>query len=118
MNQKGFTFIELIGIILVLLAICLVSFPTILNMAKKSDKNVYEEYKNTICLAAKTYVTNEEIEESEIFVSDLIDLKYIERTLNNPKTELTAGEDESSVTIIRNSDNSLDCIYNEINENN
>ena len=117
MNQKGFTFIELIAIVLVLAAICLVSFPTILNMAKKSDKNVYEEYKNTICLAAKTYVTNKDkitdSTELEISIKDLVDLNYIEGSLMNPKTETAAQEEEKTVTIVVDSDNSIDCIYNE-----
>lgn len=117
MKKNGFTLIELIAIILVLAAICLVSFPTILNMAKQSDKNTYEEYKNTICLAARTYVTNEDklTDESklEISIKDLIDLNYIEDTLTNPKTDLTANEENKTVTITVNDDKSLECTYNE-----
>lgn len=117
MKKNGFTLIELIAIILVLVAICLVSFPTILNMAKKSDKNAYEEYKNTICLAAKTYVTNENkiSDQSEIIISinDLVDLGYIDDSLTNPKTKLTAFEENKTVNIIVNSDKSLECIYSE-----
>lgn len=117
MKKNGFTLIELIAIILVLAAICLVSFPTILNMAKQNDKNTYEEYKKTICLAAKTYVTNENkiTDQSEIIVSvkNLVDLDYIEDTLINPKTKLTAVEEDKSVNIIVNTDKSLECIYSE-----
>lgn len=117
MKKNGFTLIELIAIILVLTAICVVSFPTILNMAKQSDKNAYEEYKNTICLAAKTYITSEDKlkdeSELEIFVKDLIDLNYIDDTLTNPKTKLTVNEENKTVTITVNNDKSLECIYNE-----
>lgn len=116
MNKKGFTFIELIAIILVLGAICLVSFPTILNMAKQSDKNTYEEYKKTVCLASQTYIDNDyeitdDINIIEVSIDDLVDLGYLDSNLINPKTDKKVTEENDTVIVTINSDKSLDCSY-------
>ena len=56
MNQKGFTLVELMGILVILGVIIVFTVPSITKTLKNSETNELKEYQNTICLAAKSYV--------------------------------------------------------------
>ena len=57
MNKKGFTLVELIGVIILLSAIALISVPIINNSIKNTKEKTYNSQIDTIIKAAKRYVT-------------------------------------------------------------
>ena len=56
MKNKGFTLIEITAVVLILGVIFLISFPTLHNILKKSDKDQVDVDNKNIIMAAKTYI--------------------------------------------------------------
>ncbi len=119
MNSQGFTLIELTAIIVVLAAIFLVSFPTLLNVTKKDSDNQYEKMKDDLCLAGKSYIYSnlgdfDEIStigsEIKIQIQDLIEYGSIEDRIN-VNTQKSISKDLLIYTVLE--DYTLDCKYNE-----
>jgi len=120
MDEKGFTLIEIVAIILVLLCIFMFSFPQLLNMMKTDNDDIYNNMVDNLCTAGKTYmysnmdkypelsVKNEVI---NLKVSTLIDYGNVEKNLKNPKTELSVEHDYLKYTVL--DDFSLKCEYKE-----
>lgn len=118
MNNKAFTLVELIAIIVVLAAIFFVSFPSLLNIAKKDEEKKYNDMVKNLCLAGESYIyanvddfdelstTNSKI---EINIEELIIYGNVDANLKNPKTEKRINNDILYYTVLN--DNSLDCEY-------
>ena len=116
--EKGFTLVELIAIILVLSAIFLVSFPSILNSAKKGKEEEYNNMVKNLCLAGETYIYSN-IENYDqlktvsstinIAVKDLIEYGNVDASLTNPKTG--ALVENSTLVYTVSSDLTLVCEY-------
>lgn len=120
MNNKGFTIVELIAIIVVLAAIFLVSFPYLLNTTKTDKEKQYNEMVNNLCLAGKSYIyanmdkfpTLSTIGSSiEIKISELIEYGNVNKNEVNPKTDELIKNKSLTYKVL--SDLSLDCKYNE-----
>lgn len=84
MNKKGFTLVELIGVVVILGLIALVAFPALLNQINDSKKQVSDSQKEIIISAAKNYVAenkNDYADKSsfEISVNDLIKKNYLNK---------------------------------------
>lgn len=82
MNKKGFTLVELIGVVVILGLIALVAFPSLLNQIDSSKKQVSDSQKAIIISSAKNYVDenkNDYIDktEFEIPTDDLIKKGYL-----------------------------------------
>ena len=56
MKNRGFTLIEITAVVLILGVIFLISFPTLHNILKKSDKDQVDVDNKNIIMAAKTYI--------------------------------------------------------------
>lgn len=56
MKNKGFTLVELIGVVVILGLIALVAFPSLLNQIDSSKKQVSDSQKAIIISSAKNYV--------------------------------------------------------------
>lgn len=56
MKNKGFTLIEITAVVLILGVIFLISFPTLHNILKKSEKDKIDVDSKNIIMAAKTYI--------------------------------------------------------------
>ena len=56
--KKGFTLIEVLGVIILLGLLALVVFPSVVNQMKKIDSNVNESTKKTIYMAADEYIAD------------------------------------------------------------
>lgn len=67
--KKGFTLVELLGILMILGVITLIAAPAIVSTNKKSIDNDYKEFKKTIENAAEVYV------ETHLDDLDVINLK-------------------------------------------
>lgn len=120
MNNKGFTLIELVAIVLVLAAIFLVSFPSLLNLSKKDEEKKYNSMVESLCLAGKTYIYNNESDfksmiipnnKIEIVISELIINEMVKNNTTNPKTNKSVENDKLIYTVL--SDKSLNCEYKE-----
>ena len=118
MNTRGFTLIEVIAIMVVLVAIFLVSFPILSNMARSDETKKYDSMVTDLCIAGKTYmysnmdefpelsIVNSEI---ELEIDELISYGNVDKDLVNPKTELSIENDILKYTVLE--DFSLDCEY-------
>ena len=84
MNKKGFTLIEIMGVIAVISLIFLIAIPTILNKVKKGQDTIDESTQNMIISATKDYMNDNINDYPEeignvycIDINDLIDKNYI-----------------------------------------
>lgn len=119
MNTKGFTLVELIAIIVVLTAIFLISFPSLLNSVKDNKEKQYENMINDLCLAGKSYIySNMDIypidkvgEKITVSINQLINYGNVDKTLKNPKTNNLVRNDVLIYSVLN--DYSLDCQYKE-----
>ena len=90
MNNKGFTLLEMMGVLILLTVILMVVIPNITNTIKKSNLDQLKEYENTFCLGAKTYVREENITVTGNYTvtgSILVSKSYISSSLINPDTK-------------------------------
>lgn len=86
MSKKGFTLVELIGVVVILGLIALVAFPALLNQINDSKKQVSDSQKQLIIAAAKNYVDENKNEYAdktsfEIPISDLIKSDYLNKSI-------------------------------------
>lgn len=119
MNTKGFTIIELIAIIVVLAAIFLVSFPSLLNTTKADKEKQYDIMVENVCLAGQSYIYSNMDKYPmlstvgstiEISISELIENNYVDKNEVNPKTDKLIKNNSLTYTVL--SDLSLNCKYN------
>ena len=120
MNDKGFTLIELVAIVLVIAAIFLVSFPNLLNLSKKDEEKKYDSMVENLCLAGKTHIYNNEKyfkdmiipnNKIEISINELMVYGIVNHNTKNPKTDKSVENDKLIYTV--QSDKSLSCEYKE-----
>ena len=120
MNNKAFTLVELIALIVILLAIFLFAFPNFTNMLKRDSDKQYTKMIDDLCTAGKTYMyanmdnfpelsTSDSI--IEIKISELITYGNVDKDLTNPKTKISVENDILEYKV--NSDFSLECEYKE-----
>lgn len=110
MNNKGFTLLEVMGVLVLLVVILLVTIPNITNTIKKTNLDKMEDYKKTICLAAETYIVQENIEigsSLEIKGTTLVSKNYLSDNLTNPDTKKRVITD--SLIITKDSNNAIVC---------
>lgn len=58
MNKKGFTLVELLGVMVIFVILALVSLPILINKVKKSENTLDAATKTIIYTATKLYVTD------------------------------------------------------------
>ena len=98
LNNKGFTLLEMMGVLILLVIILLVAVPNITRTIKKDRVNQLEKYEQTLCDAALTYISLEEESSTEISGSTLISYNYIADNLINPDTKKNASHDSVIIT--------------------
>lgn len=102
MKKNGFTLVELMGILVILGILLIFTVPTITKTLKGSQENDQKEYEETVCSAAKTYISmNKEISPYDAFSESangnvsisiktkLIDEGYLADNIKNPTTKAT-----------------------------
>lgn len=113
MNKKGFTMIELLAIMVILVIISLFSVPVIINITKNTESNpdVYE----TIYMATETYIYNnydkyKELDTrgntAKVNVIDLINSGYLKNNIINPKDNEKFTSDDY-ILVTRNNNMTL-----------
>lgn len=95
-KNKGFTLVELIGVVVIISLIAVIVFPAVMNAGEKKKEREYEAFKAVIKNAAEIYFErNRDLypgistENYRVFeeVSKLISAGLISKDLVNPKTE-------------------------------
>ena len=119
MKSKGFTMIELLGIITILAVILLVSFPTLINVTRRDKERQYNDLINTLCKAGETYIYDNQDIYTEIGtvgnitfvdIDELKDAGLIDKNQKNPRT---GNNLVGNIKYTVESDKSLKCYYDE-----
>ena len=77
LNRKGFTLVELLVVIIILLAIMLVALPNINNTLEKSKNKDNSRTKELIESAASVYANDMGITNGNILLSDMVNSGYL-----------------------------------------
>lgn len=110
-NKKGFTLIEVIGVITVLSLILLIAMPALTKTLKRNEKQYYNDYVNNLKLATETYIVkniddypqlNDIQGEAYIEISLLLKNGYIDNIIKNP--DLPDEEQPDHVLVTLNAD--------------
>lgn len=109
--KKGFTLVEVLGVLVILGVIMLLILPNISGVTKKSKEQLYEMQIKTIKEAGRIFVTDYAnilpIENGDSFTIELKllkDLDIINQNMQNPKTE-KYFDDDMLITFTNNNDN-------------
>ena len=114
--QKGFTLVELLGVIVLLGVIILVAVPSLIQSNKNAQTSATEDFNNNITAACEAYVEvhsdryqnllNVNGTSLQIEVSDLVYEGYLKTDLQNPTTKKSVfDEGEAGVKIIATNTN-------------
>lgn len=116
-KKKGFTLIELIGIVIILGVIVIIGVPSIMKILQNNKNKEYEVFEKNLFLAAETYVSNhiDEIDELKVVGGTYyvpINLLFEEKLINskakyNPLTKSNVA-DNAAVQVIVHDDLSYD----------
>ena len=94
MKRKGFTLIELMGVLIILGILAAIAVPTIAKTIKNSREKAYEDQVGIIVAAAKNWSADHISvlpEEDGVFIpvkiSELQEGGYLESSVENPKTQ-------------------------------
>lgn len=106
MRTKGFTLVEMLGVMTLLVIIFALVYPNAMEMLDKSKKQDYIEYERTIILAAEAYVNANDIsmpmagQTISVSFSDLMNNGYLSTNVMNPRTkELVSNVPDKKVVI-------------------
>lgn len=109
MSKRGFTLVELLAVIFIIVLISSLVFVSISEKGEIYKDASYKEFEKTIITSAKKYVSDDvEIinslkrgETIEVTIEELVNLKYLDiKSLKNPKTYKNINIKESKVEII------------------
>lgn len=105
--KKGFTIAEMLGVIIILCIIGVIAFPPILNLVKKTEKDIDNSTKELVITAAGQYISRNQNDFPKkvdnnyyIYVNDLINTQLVSDSVFN-ETSLT---EESCVKVRVNKD--------------
>lgn len=80
--NKGFTLIEIIGVVVILAVLSLIAFPAILNVLDNSNKEVDEKTQDFLMSAARSYFNdNKDSNKTTVDVYDLMKEGYVSTTV-------------------------------------
>lgn len=91
-NKKGFTLVELIGVVILIGLIALIAIPSVDYVITKTKNNAYNRTLDTLKDGLRNWVTDnkeliyEDGEEIIVTLSDLKEQGYVEYEIKNPKT--------------------------------
>lgn len=114
MNKKGFTLVEMLGILVVLSVIVVISVPAITGSLKRSRQEKYDNWLKSLYIAAEEYTESHRQEFYEInaggisylSIQLLLDQGYLKESVIDPES----GNDITDVAIVKitvNSDKTL-----------
>lgn len=88
-NNKAFTLIEVLAVIIIVVSLFLIVVPTVINKFSNQKANVSEVTEKLILDATKLYIKDNDISLSKtdknyIEISELVDQGYLESPVKNP----------------------------------
>ncbi len=92
MKKRGYTLVELLGILAVMAIMLLITVPAIIRTMKNADNQKYIAFQNSITNAAELYYESDPSKYplsngvGYILVQDIIDAGYLKSTITDPKT--------------------------------
>ena len=102
LKNKGFTLVELVAIIVVLAAIFLLAFPTLLKTSTNAENAKFAVVENVLCEAGKSYLYTETPTFDDgtaiLNVSDLIEYGVVDPDMKNPLDDGPIGDDRLILT--------------------
>lgn len=107
MKQKGFTLIELIGVLILLSILATIAVSTVAKSVNHSRENAYNDQIGIIVAGAKNWVADHissipnEGSQTKVLLGELVSGGYVEKDLKNPITEKKFSN-ETYVTIKNN----------------
>ena len=87
--KKGFTLIEMLGVIVILSLLILITYTGAITMNRKAKEKEFEDYKKTLYMSYETYINSNNIEvvdNMSISVTELINEINID-VIENPNTK-------------------------------
>ena len=102
--KKGFTLVEMLGIIVILSVVAIITYSGITTLNRKSKIKEFEDYKKTLYMAAETYLNINNIDKNNencISVTTLLEQNLINNVVMNPDT----NKEEYNASIISKKDN-------------
>ena len=117
-SKKGFTLVELLGIVAIIAAILAFVVPSVIGMLKRDEEKEYQRFLTDINLATESYVQlninnypNLAITGGTYTISmkALIEDGYIKSTMTNPKTNLKVSVNDT-IKVTRQFDGSYSYI--------
>lgn len=118
MKRNGFTLVELLAVLIILMLLITITVPLISNVMKDSRKKATEKLISNIEVSAKKYVTDNirDMEELNKFgfinvsLKTLVENKYIQSNLKNPETKENLFVDDI-IYVTLDYNNKLDVKY-------
>lgn len=92
-NNKGFTLVELLGVIVILVAILLIAIPTVTSSIERSKEKQLESKKDLILSGAELYISDIKtaMNSCRITLATLKSLDYVtSKTLIDPRSDTDA----------------------------
>lgn len=110
MKNKGFTLIEILGVVTILAVIMLIAVQPVTKMIKNSKEETYEKQLDAIVEAARLWGNEhrEELPQNNdetliITISQLQQSGYLDEDLVNPETQEPITDDQVSVQVVKRS---------------
>lgn len=117
--KKGFTMVELMGVIVILSIILVMAVPTITETMKATQKKDIASFLKSVYVASETYVEGNidmfkldgDGAKDFILLSELVDNAYLSNTMVNPETRKTIKFETSIIEIAKNSEGIIEYKY-------
>lgn len=118
-SKKGFTLVELLGIVAIIATILAFVVPSVIGMLKRDDEKEYQRFLTDISLATESYVQlnignypNLAITNGTytITMQELIENGYIKSNMVNPKTDQKISSSDI-IRVTRKADGSYEYSY-------
>jgi len=110
-NNKGFTLIEIIGVIAILLAIVLVSIPSIVSIKNNNSEKNYNEILKTIYNSSEAYINLYEVvwenDCTKVYLNTLVNKKLIKAPIINPLNEEEFDLNTTYINVCKTPDNTF-----------
>lgn len=118
-SKKGFTLVELLGIVAIIAAILAFVVPSVIGMLKRDDEKEYQRFLTDISLATESYIQININEYPNLAITggtytitmqQLIENGYIKSNMVNPKTDRKISSSDT-IQVTRQADGSYDYSY-------
>lgn len=104
MRKKGFTLVEMLGVMTLLAIIFALVYPNITNMLEKGKENEIKEYESNIFLAVEAYVNADDTASTKLSESNTVKICF-KTLLNSGYLSSKLVDPKSGKTVVTNANN-------------